>query len=136
MADDPPSPTSGSAPGTPGTPGATQTAAQRYYESNARGMRPVREQMAEAIKAFGGLHHAALKAGELDVRQKELIALGIAVAVRCEPCIYAHVQAATKAGATRAQVMEAAGVALLMSGGPGYTYLPRVAEALEALGVA
>ena len=112
------------------------TAAQRYYESNTRAMRPVREQMPAALAGFAGLHHAAMKAGELGAREKELIALGIAVATRCEPCIYAHVQAATKAGATRAQVLETAAVALLMSGGPGYTYLPRVTEALEALGVA
>ena len=71
--------------------------------------------------------------GTLDVKQKELIALGIGIAVRCEPCIYSHVQSAVKAGATRAEILDAAGVALMMSGGPGYTYLPRVVEALDAL---
>jgi len=55
------------------------------------------------------------------------------LAMRCENCIYSHVQAAQKAGATREQILEAAGVAVLMQGGPSYTYLPRVTEALEAI---
>ena len=38
-----------------------------------------------------------------------------------------------KAGATREQVLEAAGVAIMMQGGPTYTYLPKVVEALDAL---
>ena len=116
--------------------GEGMTAAKRYYEGNAKAMRPVREALPDAIKGFGGLHHATMGAGELDTLYKELIALGISVAVRCEPCIYAHVQAAVKAGATRAQILETAAVGMMMAGGPGYTYLPRVTEALEALGVA
>ena len=64
---------------------------------------------------------------------KELIALAIGLALRCENCMYAHIQACLRAGATREQVLEAAGVAVLMQGGPTYTYLPRVVEALDAL---
>jgi AhpD family alkylhydroperoxidase len=109
------------------------TSAEVYYEHNAAAMKPVRESMPDLMKGFGGLHQAAMKAGSLDVRQKELIAIGIGLVVRCENCIYAHVRAAIKAGATREQILEAAGVAVLMAGGPTYTYLPRVTEALDAL---
>ncbi|HVX86809.1 MAG TPA: carboxymuconolactone decarboxylase family protein [Phycisphaerae bacterium] len=109
------------------------TNAQAYYEGNAAAMKPVREGLPEVVKAFGGLHQQAMKAGALTAAQKELIALGIALAVRCENCIYAHVRAALNAGATRDEILEAAGVAVLMQGGPTYTYLPRVTEALEAL---
>lgn len=62
-----------------------------------------------------------------------MVCIGIGMAIRCENCIYSHVRSAIKAGATREQVLEAAGVAVLMAGGPTYTYLPRVHEALEAL---
>jgi len=72
-------------------------------------------------------------AGTISVLEKELIALAIGLALRCESCIYAHVQAALNAGATRQQILEACGVALMMQGGPTYTYLPRVFEALDAL---
>lgn len=61
------------------------------------------------------------------------IAIAIGLSVRCENCIYAHVKAALKAGASGEQVLESAGVAVMMQGGPSYTYLPRVLEALAAL---
>ncbi|HTV46829.1 MAG TPA: carboxymuconolactone decarboxylase family protein [Phycisphaerae bacterium] len=109
------------------------TNAQVYYQNNPAAMQPVRSSMAELLKGFGGLHQAAMRAGALSVSQKELIALAIGLAVRCENCIYAHVKAALNAGATREQILEAAGVAVLMQGGPTYTYLPRVLEAFEAL---
>jgi AhpD family alkylhydroperoxidase len=112
------------------------TNAQNYYETNAAAMRPVRAAAPDLLKAFGGLHQAVMKPGALTTAEKELIALGIGLAVRCENCIYAHVQAALKAGATREQILETAGVAVMMQGGPTYTYLPRVVEALDALGVA
>lgn len=109
------------------------TNAAAYYEGNAAAMKPVRSAMPDLIKGFGGLHQAAMKPGTLTAAEKELIALGIAIAERCENCIYAHVNAALNAGATREQILEAAGVAVLMQGGPSYTYLPRVTEALDAL---
>jgi AhpD family alkylhydroperoxidase len=109
------------------------TAAQEYYDHNAEAMKPVRASMPELLNGFRGLHQATMKPATLDVREKELIALGIGVATRCENCIYSHIRSAIKAGATREQVLEAAGVAVLMAGGPSYTYLPRVHEALEAL---
>ena len=109
------------------------TNAKAYFESNAAAMKPVRASMADLVKGFGGLHQAAMKAGALTVPEKELIALSIGLAVRCENCIYAHVQAAVNAGATREQILEAAGVAVMMQGGPTYTYLPRVVEAMDAI---
>jgi len=89
--------------------------------------------MPDVIRGFAGLHQAVMKPGVLSVAQKELIALALGVAERCENCIYSHVRAALNAGATREQVLESAGVAVLMQGGPSYTYLPRVTEALDAL---
>lgn len=109
------------------------THAQEYYQTNAQAMKPVRAMMQETIRGFGALHQATMKSGALPASEKELIALGIALAVRCENCIYAHVQAALSAGATREQILETAGVAVLMQGGPTYTYLPRVIEALDAI---
>ena len=107
--------------------------AEEYYEHNAAAMKPVRESMPDLMKGFSGLHQAAMKAGSLDTRQKELIALGIGLALTCENCIYAHVRAAIKAGATREQILETGAVAVMMAGGPAYTYLPRLNEALDAL---
>lgn len=85
----------------------------------------------EIGKAFGQMFQALMKDGALTVKQKELIALGIGVAVRCEPCIYLHVEKALHAGAKPAEIMEAAGVAVMMGGGPVSTYAPVVAAALD-----
>ena len=109
------------------------TNASQYYETSAAAMRPVRESMPEIVKGFGALHQAAMKPGALTAVEKELVALAIGLAVRCENCIYSHARAALNAGATRQQILEAAGVAVVMQGGPTYTYLPRVVEALDAL---
>jgi AhpD family alkylhydroperoxidase len=109
------------------------THAEEYYENNANAMKSVRASMPDLIRGFGGLHQAAMKPGALTVAEKELMAIAMGLAVRCENCIYAHVQSALKAGATREQILETAGVAVLMQGGPTYTYLPRVTEALDAL---
>ena len=59
-----------------------------------------------------------------------IVWLAIAVAVRCDGCIADHVMDALCAGATRAEMAEAIGVAILMGGGPSVVY---GAEALDAL---
>ena len=51
------------------------------------------------MKAFTSLHNTTTTEGALDTRAKELIALGIAVTVRCNGCIAYHVRDALHAGA-------------------------------------
>lgn len=89
----------------------------------------------EIGKAFGpffqGLMKDSTAEGGLSTKHKELIALGIGVTSRCEACIYAHTEKCLKAGATPREVMDAAGVAVMMGGGPVYTYTTIVAAALK-----
>jgi len=84
-----------------------------------------------AVGGFANLHKAAMAGGALDAKTKELIALGIAVAQRCESCIAYHVHDALKAGANRAEVLEALGVAVMMGGGPATMYACDALAALE-----
>jgi AhpD family alkylhydroperoxidase len=88
------------------------------------------EEIPKTMSGFGALHKGATQPGAVDTKTKELIALGIAVAVRCDGCIAFHVHDAIEAGATRAEILEAVGVAVLMGGGPALMY---GAEALSAL---
>ncbi len=74
------------------------------------------------MSGFAALHKSALADGALDRKSKELIALGIAIAACCDGCIAYHVHDAIKAGATRPEICEAIGVALLMGGGPAMVY--------------
>lgn len=85
----------------------------------------------DVMAGFGELHRAAVVDGELSHTTKELIALAIGVAARCDGCIAMHVSAAVNAGATDGQIHEALGVAMLMGGGPASVY---ATEALVALG--
>jgi AhpD family alkylhydroperoxidase len=87
----------------------------------------------EAAKGFTTLHHATLSDGALSPREKELQALAIGIATRCVDCIGFHVQAAHKAGATRDQVAETIGVAMMMGGGPAYMYGAKALEAWDQL---
>ena len=68
----------------------------------------------------------ALKDGVLTTKVKELIALGIAVCTTCDYCIAIHVKKCFDAGATKDEIAEVLGVAILMGGGPALTiYKPR-----------
>lgn len=87
--------------------------------------------MPDVMAGFGALHKAAVTDGELSRTTKELIALAIGVAARCEGCIALHVSAALKAGATHGQIHEALGVAVLMGGGPASVYATEALVALE-----
>jgi AhpD family alkylhydroperoxidase len=88
----------------------------------------------QMVKGFGSLHDQVMKSGVLGEKEKELIALGIAVAVHCIPCIRLHTRAAHGAGATKEEIMEAASVAVVMAGGPAYTHVPEVVNTLETIG--
>jgi AhpD family alkylhydroperoxidase len=83
------------------------------------------------MTGFGQLHRSAIKDGALSGKSKELIALGIAIAVHCDGCIAYHVHDALKAGATKAEIAEAIGVAVLMGGGPAVVYGCEALEAVE-----
>jgi AhpD family alkylhydroperoxidase len=81
------------------------------------------------MKAFAGMAQAASASKALDAKTKELIALGIAVAVRCDDCIAFHVKAAVEHGATRDEVSETLGMAIYMGAGPSVMYASHAFEA-------
>lgn len=91
--------------------------------------RKLREFVPDVYKGYAELNQAALKAGVLDVKTKELIALAVSVAIRCDGCMAAHGRNAALRGATREEVAEAIGVAIMLSGGPGTVYGPRAFDA-------
>jgi len=85
---------------------------------------------------FGKFSAEILKDGALSTKTKELIAVALAVGLTCEYCIRFHVPKAVEAGANRAEILEAAGVSMLLAGGPAATYAAVVLlEVLDELGV-
>ena len=89
----------------------------------------------DVMKGFSALAQAALKAGALDTRTKELIALAIAVATRCDGCIAFHAEAAMRQGASREQVLETMGMAVYMGAGPSVIYAAQALEAFDQFNV-
>ncbi len=83
------------------------------------------------MKAFSGIAEAALAPKALEAKTKELLALGIAVAVRCDDCIAFHVKAAIQHGASRDEILETLGMAIYMGAGPSVMY---ASHALAAFG--
>ena len=85
----------------------------------------------ETMRHFKGFMGSVFKEGVLDTKTKELIAIGTAITARCKYCIAIHVDEALKAGATKEEILEAAGVAILMGGGPAMTHVVEVKKAIE-----
>ena len=94
-------------------------------------LRELRGGAPEVMKAFGGLAHAALQANALDTKTKELIALAIGVAVRCDDCIAFHAKAAVDQGASSAEIIETLGMAIYMGAGPSVMYAAHAIDACK-----
>jgi AhpD family alkylhydroperoxidase len=106
---------------------------REFFANTKKSIDQLKTEIPDTIQGFGGLFQKVMKDGALGVKEKELIALGIGVAMHCPPCIRSHVQKCLDHGATRQQILEAASVAVVMAGGPGYMHLPLVLEILDDL---
>ena len=87
--------------------------------------------LADLQRIVESMARAATQEGVLDTKTKELIALAISVAIRCDGCVAFHAQAAVKQGATREEVMETMGMALYMGAGPSLMYAAQAVEAFD-----
>ena len=85
----------------------------------------------DVMKGFAALARAALEPKALDTKTKELVALGIAVATRCDACVAFHAEAAVRHGATRDEIFETMGMAIYMGAGPSVMYAAQAVEAYD-----
>ncbi|KDR96727.1 alkylhydroperoxidase AhpD family core domain-containing protein [Peptoclostridium litorale DSM 5388] len=74
------------------------------------------------LEAFMNLMGTSYEPVSIDLKTKELISVAIGVYNRCEYCIVFHAYKALEAGATRAELMEAAMVSAAFGGGPTIAY--------------
>lgn len=89
------------------------------------------KEMPATAKAFNSMGAAAKTSGALDEKTKELMALGIAIATRCDSCIGFHVKSLIRLGITREELVEALAMATYMGGGPSYAYSAKALKAYE-----
>jgi AhpD family alkylhydroperoxidase len=91
-------------------------------QSVSAGLATLKVGTPEVIRSFHELGRAATANAVLSSKTKELIALALGVASRCDPCIGFHMQTLVKLGVTRQEIDETLGVTTYMGGGPSLMY--------------
>ena len=86
----------------------------------------------EIVRGYRALSDAGQKTNKLEAKTRELIALAVAVSLRCDGCITIHTSAAIKNGATEEEIVEALGVAVSVNAGATLVYSGRVLDAFHA----
>jgi AhpD family alkylhydroperoxidase len=94
-------------------------------------LKKLRKDIPDTMQGFAALAQAATCDGALDKKTKELMALALGVAARCDGCIGFHAEALVRLGATREEVEETLGMAVYMGGGPSLMYAADAISAYE-----
>ena len=94
-------------------------------------LRKFRRESPEIIESFLNFWRQAKKPSAIPTKYKELIQLAIVLASHCELCIYKHAKLCLLAGATRAEILDAAAQALAVGDSIVYEYLAYVVDALD-----
>lgn len=86
----------------------------------------------DTVRGYMTLSGAGAKTNHLDEKTRELIALAVAVTLRCDGCITVHADAARKLGITKDEIAEALGVAVNLNAGAALVYTTRTLDAFTA----
>src|ERR1700721_2664228 len=97
-----------------------------YRTQLAAGVKEIGQLSPDTIKGYMALSAAAQKTDLIGAKVRGLIALAVAVTLRCDGCITVHPEAAIKRGATREEIAEALGVAMTVNAGAALVYSARV----------
>jgi len=97
----------------------------------SRNLTALRTHNADVMQGFGALAKAAMAPGALDEKTKELIAMAIGIANRCDDCLGFHARALVKLGTTAEEFREMLGVAVYMGGGPSLMYAAHAQAAYD-----
>lgn len=96
-------------------------------------LRALNRALPDATKGFADMQKAIKTGGVLGEKEKEYIALGIAIATKCMPCIQFHAEALRRAGATREEMADVCAMAINMAGGPGLMYAAKALAVWDQL---
>ncbi|WP_299985760.1 carboxymuconolactone decarboxylase family protein [uncultured Ruegeria sp.] len=106
---------------------------QESLNGTRKSLRNLNGAIPDTTRAFGTLGKSVKEGGTLDYKTKEFIALGMSIAIRCEPCITLHSEALVKAGATRDEVSDVLAMAVQMGGGPSMMYAAKALDCFDEL---
>ncbi len=96
-------------------------------------LRVLNKAVPETAKAFGALGKTVKEGGTLDFKTKEFVALGIAVATKCDACIALHISTLIRIGASRDEISDVLGMTIQMGGGPSMMYAAKALECFDEL---
>lgn len=108
----------------------------RYRQQVVTGVGEIAKLSPDTVKGYATLGGAGAKTGKLDAKTRELIALAVAVSLRCDGCITVHAAEARKQGATKEEIAEALGVAISVNAGAALVFSTRTMDAFDAAGEA
>lgn len=104
---------------------------RKIIEHAHRGLQLITEHKPKLMGKIQAFMNEAMAPGRLDKREKELLALGMALTQQCHYCIGLHIRACKLAGISVEEIMEVCGVAIMMGGGPVLTHMAEVERALN-----
>ncbi len=93
-----------------------------YHLENLAKLKQMDTLAPEVMKAFWAFDQAAVAEGAIPVKYKELIAIAVALTTQCPYCIGIHQSNARRAGATDAEIVEAAMIAAALRAGAAVTH--------------
>jgi AhpD family alkylhydroperoxidase len=93
-----------------------------YNQGNLARLKKMDSLAPEVMKAFWAFDKAAVAAGAIPVKYKELIAVAVALTTQCPYCIDIHSGNARKAGASDVEMVEAAMIAAALRAGAAVTH--------------
>jgi AhpD family alkylhydroperoxidase len=105
-----------------------------YRQQLLQGVTSLAKLSPDTVSGYKALSGAGHKTGHLDAKTRELIAVAVAISLRCDGCITVHVDAARKLGATQEEIAEALGVAISINAGAALVYSTRAMDAFAASG--
>jgi len=87
----------------------------------------------EIIEAWRNFSRTVFKAGALDEKTKQLIAVAVAHVTQCPYCIHSHTEQAMKKGASKEEIMEAIWIAAEMRAGASYAHAALAMDEMETV---
>jgi AhpD family alkylhydroperoxidase len=104
----------------------------QYRKQLATTIAEIAQSSPDVVKGYRTIVGAHASDGAIDPKTRELIALAVAVTLRCDGCITTHVELARKRGATAEEITDALGVAIMVNAGATLVYSARTIDALHA----
>src|SRR5947209_15824952 len=93
-----------------------------YDMKNLSKLKTLEANAPEAIKAFWAFDKAAMAAGAIPSKYKELMALAVAFTTQCPYCIEVHAKKARETGASEQEIAEVVAVAAALRAGAAVTH--------------